>query len=166
MRKFWTNIKPYVLIVIIVVLFRTFIATPAVVDGSSMENTLNDNDLVILNKVILYFNNIERFNIVVIKNEDDNDKIIKRVIGLPNEKISYKDNKLYINDNLVKFPNGVTFEDTEDFEAETKDNEYFVLGDNRDVSKDSRYFGAFKKSEIVGLVDFRFYPFDQIGFIK
>ena len=166
MKKIWNELKPYVYIVIIVVLFRTFIATPAVVDGDSMVGTLNDNDLVILNKVIMHFNDIDRFDIVVIKNDKDEDKIIKRVIGLPNEKIEYKDNVLYINDKKVKMNSGVTYETTEDFVAQTKANEYFVLGDNRDISKDSRYVGNFTKDEILGKVDFRFYPFDKIGFIK
>lgn len=166
MKKLWNEIKPYIYIVIIVVVFRTFIATPAVVDGDSMVRTLNDNDLVVLNKAILYFNDIERFDIVVIKNYKDEDKIIKRVIGLPNEKIEYKDNVLYINDKKVNMSSGVIFETTEDFVAETKANEYFVLGDNRDISKDSRYIGNFTKDEILGKVGFRFYPFDKIGFVK
>ena len=166
MKKIWNEIKPYIYIVVIVVLFRTFVATPAVVDGDSMVGTLNNNDLVVLNKIIMHFNNIDRFDIVVIENDKDEDKIIKRVIGLPNEKIEYKDNVLYINDKQVKMNSGVTYETTEDFVAQTKDNEYFVLGDNRDISKDSRYVGNFTKDEILGKVDFRFYPFDKIGFIK
>jgi len=168
MKKIWNEIKPYIYIVVIVVLFRTFVATPAVVDGDSMVGTLNNNDLVVLNKIIMHFNNIDRFDIVVIENDKDQgqDKIIKRVIGLPNEKIEYKDNVLYINDKQVKMNSGVTYETTEDFVAQTKDNEYFVLGDNRDISKDSRYVGNFTKDEILGKVDFRFYPFDKIGFIK
>ena len=168
MKKIWNEIKPYIYIVVIVVLFRTFVATPAVVDGDSMVGTLNNNDLVVLNKIIMHFNNIDRFDIVVIENDKDQgqDKIIKRVIGLPNEKIEYKDNVLYINDKQVKMNSGVTYETTEDFVAQTKDNEYFVLGDNRDISKDSRYVGNFTKDEILGKVDFRFYPFDKIGFVK
>lgn len=166
MKKFWNDIKPYVYIVIVVVLFRTFIATPAVVDGDSMKGTLNNNDLVIINKIILHFNNIERFDIIVIKEDDDEGKLIKRVIGLPNEKIEYENNKLYINGKEIRITNGLKFETTEDFTAETKANEYFVLGDNRDISKDSRYLGNFKKEEIIGKVGFRFYPFDEIGFVK
>jgi len=165
MKKFYSEVKSYIYIIIVVVLIRTFIVTPAQVNGDSMDDTLNDKNLVIVNKISLYFNQIERFDIVVLNNEEDNDKIIKRVIGLPNEKIEYKDNILYINDEKISLK-GLKFENTEDFLVETNDNEYFVLGDNRDVSKDSRYLGNFNKEDIIGKVDIRFYPFDKIGLIK
>lgn len=158
------ELMSYVIIIVVVVLFRSFIATPAVVNGDSMYDTLKNHDLVIINKITLSINDINRFDIVVIKNDADNDRIIKRVIGLPNEKIEYKDNILYINDKEVKAD--IQFEDTEDFIFETKDNEYFVLGDNRDISKDSRFLGAFDRKNIIGKVGFRFYPFDKIGTIK
>ena len=73
------------------------------------------------------------------------------ILGLPGETIEYKDNKLYINDKEVKL--NMEFHDTNDFIAETKDNEYFVLGDNREVSKDSRILGNFTKDKIIGKVN-------------
>ena len=164
MKKFLRELLPYLIIVICVVLFRSYIATPASVNGESMNDTLKNHDLVIINKIILNINDINRFDIVVLRNDFDNDRIIKRVIGLPNEKIEYKNNILYINDKEVK--TNIKFENTEDFIAETSDNEYFVLGDNRDISKDSRYLGNFNRSSIIGKVNFRFYPFDKIGFIE
>lgn len=164
MRKFWKAIKDYVYIIIAVVLFRTFIATPAIVDGDSMDTTLADGQIVLINKIIYSISDIERYDIVIVENDEDNDKIIKRVIGLPNEKISYKDDVLYINDNKVKM--NIKFEHTDDFETETKDNEYFVMGDNRDISKDSRVLGNFNEDSIIGRVGFRFYPFDKAGMIK
>lgn len=164
MKKFINDLIPYIIIVIVVVLFRTFIMTPAVVDGLSMYDTLNDNDIVLINKIIMKTNNIKRFDIVVLKNNTDKDKIIKRVIGLPGEKIEYKDNKLYINGEEIE--DNFKANETADFTAETKENEYFVLGDNRKLSKDSRYLGNFKKENIIGKVDFRFYPFDKFGFVE
>ena len=164
MKKFINDLIPYIIIVIVVVLFRTFIMTPAVVDGLSMYDTLNDHDIVIINKIVMKTNNRNRFDIVVLKNNTDGDKIIKRVIGLPGEKIEYKDNKLYINGKEIE--DNFKTNETTDFTAETKENEYFVLGDNRELSKDSRYLGNFKKENIIGKVDFRFYPFDKLGFVE
>ena len=164
MVKFLKEAKDYIIIIIVVVLIRTFVVTPAMVDGDSMNDTLLDGNLVLINKIGYRINGTKRFDIVVLKNEADNDRIIKRVIGLPNEKIEYKDNKLYINGEEVK--TNIDFKDTEDFTAETKDNEYFVLGDNRDVSKDSRMLGSFNKKDIVGRVGIRFYPFDKVGYVK
>ncbi len=164
MKKFINDLIPYIIIVIVVVLFRTFIMTPAVVDGLSMYDTLNDHDIVLINKIVMKTNNINRFDIVVLKNNEDGDKIIKRIIGLPGEKIEYKDNKLYINGEEIE--DNFKTNETTDFTAETKENEYFVLGDNRELSKDSRYLGNFKKENIIGKVDFRFYPFDKLGFVE
>ena len=164
MKKIWNSIKDYVYIVLIVVLIRTFLITPAAVSGSSMESTLNNHDLVIINKLVYRIKPIERFDIVVVNNDKDNDRIIKRVIGLPNETIEYKDNKLYINGKLIETK--LSFEYTDDFKVETKEDEYFVLGDNRDVSKDSRMLGSFNKKDIVGRVGIRFYPFDKVGYVK
>lgn len=164
MKKIWYSIKDYVYIVLIVVLIRTFLITPAAVSGSSMESTLNNHDLVIINKLVYRIKPIERFDIVVVNNDEDNDRIIKRVIGLPNETIEYKDNKLYINGKLIETK--LSFEYTDDFKVETKEDEYFVLGDNRDVSKDSRMLGSFNKKDIVGRVGIRFYPFDKVGYVK
>lgn len=164
MKKVWNSIKDYVYIVLAVLIIRTYIVTPAIVDGDSMNNTLLDGQIVILNKITYRFNDVNRFDIVVIENREDNDKIIKRIIGLPNEKIRYTDNKLYINDKLIE--TNLSFKNTQDFEYETKNDEYFVLGDNRVVSKDSRILGNFKKEDIVGKVSIRIYPLDRIGSIK
>ena len=162
--KVLLEILEYVAIIVVVILIRTFIITPALVDGASMDDTLKDGQLVIINKINYRFNNPKRFQIAVLKNNDDHDKIIKRVIGLPNEKIEYKDNKLYINDELITEEYNHAL--TNDFVVETKDDEYFVLGDNRTVSKDSRVLGNFNKEDFIGSVSLRLYPLDKIGKIK
>ncbi len=164
MSKFWKEAKDYIIIIVIVLLVRTFIGTPAIVNGDSMNDNLLDGQMVIINKFIYRFKDIKRFDVVVVDNEQDGDKIIKRVIGLPNETIIYRNNKLYINSEEVKLD--VDVKETMDFEYKTKDGEYFVLGDNRPVSKDSRYLGAFTKDDIVGRVDIRLWPINKIGLIK
>ena len=87
----------YVLIILFVILIRTFIVTPVRVDGDSMNNNLKNGEILLLKK---YDKSYERFDVVVFKY--GNDKLIKRVIGLPGESIKYKDSKLYINDKYVE----------------------------------------------------------------
>lgn len=161
MNNFWKEAKDYIIIIVSVILIRTFIATPAIVDGASMDDTLKDGQLVIINKLAYRFDDIKRFDVVVVKNEINNDKIIKRVIGLPNEVVEYRDNKLYINNELIE--TDIKFKDTSDFRKTTKENEYLVLGDNRPVSKDSRVLGNFTKEDIIGKVRIRIFPFNKIG---
>ena len=100
MEKFIKEIVPYIIIIIVVVLIRSFIITPVEVDGASMENTLHDGELLLLSKISYKVSDIKRFDIVVINK--GNDKVVKRVIGLPGDKVEYIDNKLYINDAEVK----------------------------------------------------------------
>lgn len=164
MKKILMEVKDYVIIIVVVLLIRTFIITPAIVDGASMDNTLADGQLVMINRIVYSIKDIERLDIVVINNEQDNDRIIKRVIGLPGETIKYQNNKLYINGK--ELVTDIKFEETNDFEVKTKDDEYFVLGDNRDISKDSRMLGNFKKEDIIGRVSLRLFPFNKIGFVK
>ena len=164
MKKFLYNIKDYVIIVVVVILIRSFVVTPAIVDGASMDNTLKDGQVVLINKFNYIFKEPKRFQIVVVKNNDSHDKIIKRIIGLPNEHIVYKDNNLYINNELVleEFNHGITG----DYDMTTGEDEYFVLGDNREISKDSRILGNFKKKDLIGTVKVRLFPFNKIGLIK
>lgn len=164
MNKFWKEARDYIIIIVVVVIIRTFLVTPAIVDGASMDYTLEDGQLVIVNKIVYKTSEVDRFDIVVLNNEQDGDKIIKRVIGLPNETIEYNNNQLYVNGKLIE--QHYVVKDTEDFTVTTGEDEYFVLGDNRLVSKDSRMLGNFKKEDIVGRVNFRLLPFKEFGFIE
>ncbi len=159
--NFVKSLFSYIIIVLVVVLIRTFLFTPAIVNGSSMEKTLYDGELVIVNKIKL-LSGVDRFDIVISRIDDE--LLIKRVIGLPNEIIEYKNNCLFINGELVEMP--IEFEETDDFYYETKDDEYFLMGDNRDISKDSRIIGGFFREDIIGIVDLVIFPLDKIGFVK
>ena len=145
--KILKSLLPYIIILIVVVLIRTFIITPAVVNGDSMKDTLLDNEVVLVNKLYVKTNDIKRFDIVVIN--EGGEHIVKRIIGLPGEKVEYKNNVLYIDDKEIK--SELSFDNTEDFVYEqVEDNKYFVLGDNREVSKDSRIIGTIDKDVMKG----------------
>lgn len=160
MKEKIKEISPYVLIVVVIVVIRIFIATPVKVDGDSMYNTLNDNDIVLLSKL----SSIDRFDIIVLKENDNNATIIKRVIGIPGDKVKIRNSKIYINNKIIE--DEYAYGETSDYDEITLgDDEYFVLGDNRLISKDSRYFGAIKKSDIKGKAVFRLFPFTKFGSI-
>ena len=159
--KIIKEIIPYIVIVLVVVLIRTFIITPVRVDGDSMKNTLKNGDILLLYKL----GSINRFDIIVLDEEKDNEKIIKRVIGLPGETVAIKKGKIYINDKVID--DEYAYGETSDYDKVTlEDEEYFILGDNRLISKDSRYFGPIKKSEIKGKIVFRLFPFTKIGTVQ
>ena len=161
MKKFIKELIPYIVIIVAVVLIRTFIVTPVIVVGDSMVPTLKENQILLLNKFDYKFNEIERYDIVVI--EVGNGEIIKRVIGLPGENIEYRDNTLYINgheeETIYNF-------DTENFSLKEICNcdkipqdKYLVLGDNREVSSDSRGpIGLIDKDAIKGSTKISIWP--------
>ena len=155
---------PFVVIILVVLFIKQFIVTPVQVKGDSMDPTLKDGDLMLLNRLSYTFGSINRFDIVVVDKGDS--YLIKRVIGLPGEHIKYEGNKLFVNDDEVEetfLPDG---KETEDFEVYVSDNCYFVMGDNRQISLDSRAFGCFDESKIRGKTSFTFFPFDRLGFKK
>lgn len=160
LSKVGKELLPYIIIILVVIIIRTFIFTPIVVNGPSMMDTLHNGDVMILDKIGMKLGGIKRFDIVVI--QTGKTKIIKRVIGLPGETISYQDNKLYINGKEVSdnHSNEITY----DFEeVKIPDGEYYVLGDNRTDSVDSRILGTIPKSEILGHATFIIYPFNRFG---
>lgn len=155
------ELMPYIIIVVVVLLVRSFIVTPGLVNGSSMEPTLHNNELVLINKIGLN-KGIDRYDIVVVKYE--NSTIIKRVIGLPYETVEYINDTLYIDGEIVNTK--VNFEYTKDFKLTAGKNEYIVLGDNRNISKDSRIIGPVKEEDIIGKVDLVLFPFSKFGKVK
>ncbi len=160
------EILSYVVIIVAVVLFRTFIATPVMVDGTSMIPTLVDNQILILYKLNKDY---RRFDIVVVEHKvhGEEEKLVKRVIGLPGEYVEYKDSKLYINKKEVK--ESFIDVETEDWSLaklgylEIPKDYYFVVGDNRGDSSDSRILGLIPKKEIKGKIKFSLFPFSRFG---
>lgn len=166
-RNFFKELVPYVIIIFVVALIRTFLITPVMVNGSSMYPYLKDKEILILNKTN---NDYKRFDVVVA--EAANTKIIKRIIGLPGENIEYKNCKLYINGEEQQ--DFVSECITDDFSLEglygyvvIPENYYFVMGDNRNKSSDSRDYriGLIKKDQIQGKVIFRLTPLNRFGIL-
>ena len=153
---------PFVIIILVVLLVKQFVVTPIQVNGDSMYPTLKNGDLMLLNRLTYKFGSINRFDIVVVDKGDS--YIIKRVIALPGETIISKDNKIYINGEELEQPFLQDGVETYNFEATVTDDCYFVMGDNRPISLDSRELGCFDISKIRGKTSFSFFPFDRIGF--
>ena len=157
------EIIPYVVILIVVIVIRTFFFTPILVSGPSMNDTLEDGDVMILN----IRDKIDRFDIVVVDLKEE--PIIKRVIAMPGEKIKCEDNKIYVNYHLQEegYSKGNTCPtEGSEFEYELKDDEYFVMGDNRGNSSDSRMIGPIKRSQIKGTTHLILFPFNRFGNVK
>ena len=158
------DIISYIVIIVVVVLIRTFIVTLVRVDGTSMYPTLNNNDFLLLKK---YDKSFKRFDVVVIKYNKS--KLVKRVIGLPGEKIKITTTKVGNNLASTIYINGEKLEEDYGYEKienagiakeeiTLKDDEYFVIGDNRNNSSDSRVIGPIKKKDIVGITSIRLFP--------
>ena len=157
-KNIFKELLPYIIIVLVVVLIRSFIATPVRVDGDSMNKTFSNGDILVLYKL----SEIKRFDVVVLTESDDNEKIIKRVIGMPGDTVAIKNGDIYINDEKIE--DEYAYGETSDYDRITLgDDEYFILGDNRLISKDSRYFGPVKEKDIKGKVIFRIFPFSKFG---
>ena len=157
--KIIKEVIPYVIVIVLVLLFKKFVFAPIKVNGESMMNTLKDGDIMILNIIDYKMHGLKRFDIVVV--DEGEELIIKRVIGLPGEEVEYRDNQLYINGKKVK--DKYASQETEDFSEVVPKGEYFVLGDNRTNSLDSRVFGTFSSKKIKGKTSMIVFPFSRWG---
>ncbi|WP_318264370.1 signal peptidase I [Amedibacterium intestinale] len=164
---------------IILMLVFTFVLRKNTVVGSSMYPTLEDGEHVIVNVAASYLTDIERFDVVVVHSPDNKDLWVKRVIGLPGETISYQDGILYVDNKEIEEPfldkNYVeqvvkqqqlkTF--TQDMAPVTlKDNEYFLMGDNRNNSMDSRSVGPFTRDKIIAKGMLIYSPMDKVRYVS
>ncbi|WP_347550369.1 signal peptidase I [Pseudalkalibacillus hwajinpoensis] len=170
----WEWIRALVIAFILAGAVRYFIFAPIVVDGESMMPTLHDRDRMIVNKISYNIGDAERFDIIVFEAVEGRD-YIKRVIGLPGDKIEYKDDTLYVNDEPIEepyldpFKNGLDGDLTYDFDLTgvtgqmtVPEDHLFVLGDNRQHSKDSRSIGFVPMEKVVGEANIIFWPLTDL----
>ncbi|MGD6965680.1 signal peptidase I [Rossellomorea vietnamensis] len=169
----WMKALGFALLIVFVV--RTFLFTPVMVKGASMNTTLEDQERVIVSKL----GETERFDIVVFRAAAEQN-YIKRVIGLPGDRIQYKEDTLYVNGKTVEEPfldnqkvklegsltTSFKLEETAVGQSTVPEGHVFVLGDNRRDSKDSRQIGAIPIETIIGKTNVVFYPLSNIRLIK
>ena len=159
-------------VVLLAWILITFVAQRTDVNGTSMVPTLEDGDQLICDKISYRFRDPERFDIIIFPYQyQKNTYFIKRVIGLPGEtvRIDY-DGNIYINGEILNEKYGLekmAYPGIAEQEITLGDDEYFVLGDNRNVSEDSRYpdVGLIKRKDIIGRAWLRIYPFSKFGLI-
>ncbi|WP_412459197.1 signal peptidase I [Alkalihalobacillus trypoxylicola] len=161
--------------IVIACLCKAFLFAPMTVFGESMSPTFEDQDRLMISKIT----SIERLDVIVFEAPNMlEERYIKRVIGLPGDRIEMKNDQLLVNDEIIEEPyiwgNGddkFLGKITEDFTleemfgvSEVPNGMYFVLGDNRRRSLDSRNFGFISEEIVIGEVKLRFYPFSSFGF--
>lgn len=182
-------VEAIVIAIVIAILIRGLIFEPVIIDGSSMNNTLYNKDRVILNKINLAFNDVEKGDIVVLEIEPPNFKAltflnnyewtkkilptisgtdyIKRVVAISGDTIEIKNGYVYVND--IKLIEDYVKEDRAtkakfvEYPYTVPEGELFVLGDNRLHSTDSREFGSISEDKILGTVSYRIWPLSSFG---
>ncbi|MFB5664352.1 signal peptidase I [Alteribacillus sp. HJP-4] len=178
-REIWDWIKTFAVVILIVLVVRTFFFANYMVHGESMMPTIEDGERLIINKIGYEFEQPDRYDLIVFHADEESD-YIKRVIGLPGDTIRYEDDVLYINDEpqdeqyLERYKEeaggGIL---TEDFTLEeltgsetVPAGHIFVLGDNRQNSMDSRQLSFIPIEEVVGKANIRYWPISEFTLIQ
>ncbi len=170
-KEFLKDAFKYIVTAIVVIFIFLYVVTIQQVIGPSMSPTLSNKDIVVLNKMHYRFFKVKRFDIVALEYEDTK-YLIKRVIGLPGEKVEYKNNELYVNNKILKeefLKEGIKTDDfsIKDLHVESIPKDmYLVLGDNRENSMDSREIGFVLKKDILGKVIVKFWPITEFKLVR
>lgn len=169
-KEVWEFVKLIVVSLLIIIPIRLYIAQPFIVRGSSMDTTFENGDYLIIDEVSYQFEKPHRGEVIVFRYPHDPSKyFIKRVIGLPGETIEIKDGVVTVKNDA--YPEGFKLEENY-IQGETLpgsykqlgDKEYFVMGDNRPFSSDSRYWGSLDENYIIGRALVRLWPIEELEF--
>ena len=157
------------IIFIISVIIRMYVLQPFMVEGSSMEPDFHNQEYLLAEKVTHYFDEYQRGQVIIFQSPNENINLIKRIIGLPGEKVAIDRGEITIYQNGSKtgtvLDENYTIHDSGEnkkIDVTLKSDEYFVLGDNRPNSIDSRIFGPIKKSSIIGKVWVTAFPITEL----
>jgi len=167
----WEIVEVAVIAIVSVLIIRNFLVQPFLVNGASMEPNFHNSDYLLVDEISYRFREPQRGEVVVFRYPgDERYYYIKRVIGLPGEEVKIRDGKVVIfnQDN----PNGLILDESylgentttsgKDEMVEIGENKYFVMGDNRGFSFDSRSWGLLDRKEIVGITRLRLWPFNKV----
>jgi signal peptidase I len=165
---FWEIFEVSIVAVVAVWLIRSFLVQPFLISGASMEPNFSDGHYLLIDELTYHFRSPERGEVIVFRSPVDDDTFfIKRVIGLPGERVVIKGGDIFINGTKLEegyIASGVrTFGDRE---FTLSSNQYFVLGDNRSYSFDSRNWGPLTKDRIIGVVRLRLWPLNRVMAIE
>jgi signal peptidase I len=174
--ELWDFIKTLLIFIVIYIIVKTYIAQPFLVKGRSMEQTFSDGDYLIVDELSYRFREPHRFEVIVFHTEfipggAQREYYIKRVIGIPGDRVVIKDGNVILYENNGEtsteldeayITDGIKTIAPEPIDIVLESNKYFVLGDNRGNSSDSRYWGVLDKSYIVGKPAVRLFPFNEI----
>jgi signal peptidase I len=161
-------LESIIIAVLLALIIRFFLFEPFFIPSGSMEPTLQIGDKIIVNKIVYRFQEPKRGDIMVFKYPLDPARdYIKRVIGLPGEKLEIKDSVIYINDQPIEEEYLPSNSNSANFgPVNIPENAYFMMGDNRNNSQDSRVWGTLPNNYIIGKALAVFWPVNRIGVLK
>lgn len=164
----WEILEVLIVAAASILIIYKFIAQPFLVQGASMEPAFSNGDYLIVDEVTYRFREPERGEVIVFVNPTNDKKefYIKRIIGLPKDKVEIRNNVVTVNGEVLKedylSPEDLNF--SNNLSITLKAGEYFVMGDNRPHSFDSRSWGPLNKDKIIGAVRLRFWPINELEF--
>lgn len=174
-RFFWELIKVFLLAMVIIVPIRYFLVQPFFVRGASMEPNFYDGEYLVVDELSYFLRDAQRGEVIVFRFPQNRSQFfIKRIIGLPGETVRVNNGRVeIINED---FPAGVVLDEAQylpedmrtggQIRVELGEKEYFVLGDNRPASSDSRSWGVLREDDVVGRAWLRAFPIDRLGVIN
>jgi len=170
----WEIVKIVVISLIIIIPIRLYVIQPFIVEGDSMMPNFHDGEYLIVDEISYRFNSPQRGDVVIFHPPSDpKNYFIKRIIGLPGETVELREGKIYIYNS--EYPDGIRLNEAnyltqssinEESLVELADDQYYVVGDNRDNSLDSRRIGPITSVSIKGRAFFRAFPFNSINLLR